>query len=344
MTMSLVAAPPATPVLLDSVLAASPGAASAQSRSPGAYSVTSPITPQTARRALKIATYKAKALDDPAAIDDVLLRSDFLGDLGSPSTKSVASFDPGPYGLKRRLKLPAPTKKRRRGTKRPLPALGPPPAERRKGLGEPLDINKLNEEARAASTTSLPKQERALARARTRKRKEASAVVMARRKALLPHLEGITFVGDELLRAREAALGTWWPGDPLYLAKTQTRDYFAQDAKLDEADVARRRSTAERRELESRSRLRPGGLWDLPGTADAKKAEIIRKLEDEHEVTIKVVAAVGPRKGELIHALDPYWKSASALARKEREKDPRPLLGGKGHKVRRTTNGPKPAC
>ena len=43
-------------------------------------------------------------------------------------------------------------------------------------------------------------------------------------------------------------------------------------------------------------------------------------MEVEHEVTIKVVAAVGPRKGELIHALDPYWKSASALARKEREK------------------------
>ena len=68
-------------------------------------------------------------------------------------------------------------------------------------------------------------------------------------------------------------------------------------------------------------------LWDQSRQSgysakifDAKKAEIIRKLEDEHEVTIKVVAAVGPRKGELIHALDPYWKSASALARKEREK------------------------
>ena len=309
MTMSLVAAPPAMPVLLDSVLAASPGAASAQSRSPGAYSVTSPITPQTARRALKIATYKAKALDDPAAIDDVLLRSDFLGDLGSPSTKSVASFDPGPYGLKRRLKLPAPTKKRRRGTKRPLPALGPPPAERRKGLGEPLDINKLNEEARAASTTSLPKQERALARARTRKRKEASAVVMARRKALLPHLEGITFVGDELLRAREAALGTWWPGDPLYLAKTQTRDYFAQDAKLDEADVARRRSTAERRELESRSRLRPGGLWDLPGTADAKKArKVVADLGDSASTRQRLDLLAEPLDVELLEEYSGRFK------------------------------------
>ena len=94
-----------------------------------------------------------------------------------------------------------------------------------------MDVQKLNEQAREASTSTLPKDQRALARIQTRKRKEASAVVMSRRKALLPHLEGITYIHDELGKARTSALGKWWPGDPKYLVKTQLKDYFTEDTR-----------------------------------------------------------------------------------------------------------------
>ena len=118
-----------------------------------------------------------------------------------------------------------------------------------------MDVQKLNEQAREASTSTLPKDQRALARIQTRKRKEASAVVMSRRKALLPHLEGITYIHDELGKARTSALGKWWPGDPKYLVKTQLKDYFTEDTRLDESDLKRRRETAKwRREVLRRQR------------------------------------------------------------------------------------------
>ena len=167
-----------------------------------------------------------------------------------------------------------------------------------------MDVQKLNEQAREASTSTLPKDQRALARIQTRKRKEASAVVMSRRKALLPHLEGITYIHDELGKARTSALGKWWPGDPKYLVKTQLKDYFTEDTRLDESDLKRRRETAERRTLQSSQRLRPGGLWDLPGTADAKKArKVIADLDEEQSASTRqrLDLLAEPVDAELLH-------------------------------------------
>ena len=96
--------------------------------------------------------------------------------------------------------------------------------------------------------------------------------MMSRRKALLPHLEGITYIHDELGKARTSALGKWWPGDPKYLVKTQLKDYFTGDTR-GRSDLKRRRETAERRTLQSSQRLRPGGLWDCPGRPSEKGAE-----------------------------------------------------------------------
>ena len=228
--MSLAAPPPATPdhlaavpatpvldepgaLLSPTVLKASPPRSPLRSpgglsNASGLYSASSPIiSPRKAKLALKTATFKAKPLESPTAIEDVLRRSNFLGDFGSPGSKSTASsFDAGPYSRKRAIRLPSEPKTKRL-KRRQLPALGPPPVERRASLGEPLDVQKLNEQAREASTSTLPKDQRALARIQTRKRKEASAVVMSRRKALLPHLEGITYIHDELGKARTSALG-----------------------------------------------------------------------------------------------------------------------------------------
>ena len=115
--MSLAAPPPATPdhlaavpatpvldepsaLLSPTVLKASPprsplrspGDMSNLSRSPGKL-----ISPRKAKLALKTATFKAKPLESPTAIEDVLRRSNFLGDFNSPNSKSTASsFDAGP--------------------------------------------------------------------------------------------------------------------------------------------------------------------------------------------------------------------------------------------------------
>ena len=104
----------------------SPGDMSNLSRSPGKL-----ISPRKAKLALKTATFKAKPLESPTAIEDVLRRSNFLGDFNSPGSKSTASsFDAGPYSRKRSIRLPSEPKTKRL-KRRQLPALGPPPVERR---------------------------------------------------------------------------------------------------------------------------------------------------------------------------------------------------------------------
>ena len=109
--------PPATPVLDEpsallspTVLKASPPRSPLRSpgglsHTSGLYSASSPIiSPRKAKLALKTATFKAKPLESPTAIEDVLRRSNFLGDFNSPNSKSTSSsFDAGPYSRKRAI-------------------------------------------------------------------------------------------------------------------------------------------------------------------------------------------------------------------------------------------------
>ena len=156
----------------------------------------------------------------------------------------------------------------RRPKRRKLPLLGPPKDDGQSNrLDQPLTAAQL--EAAARKQHDLPRRAQAAARAEHRRRKEASARDMARRKALLPYLEGIRYTDHELGRARR-----------LVDAPPPPDDAFQRDAALDERDKRTRVETARQRTAESRGRLTPGGLCDLPGAEDKASAlEVADELD-----------------------------------------------------------------